>query len=91
MSLAAALDLSARPHRVLLGTEVLSVQQHFPDALLCDELQSSKHDRFFFPQISGLVIEKTTSWEVCAVGVQVGVGCGKPDYSRVGEGALPAA
>lgn len=92
MSLAAALDLSARSHHISLGTEVLLVRQHFPDTLLCAGLQSSKQDRSLSPQTSGLVMEETASWEVCptrAIGAQVGVDCGKPDCSQAGGGALP--
>lgn len=61
MSLAATLDLSARSYRVPLDSEVLLVQQHFSDALLCPGLQSSKQDRSL-----SLVMEKASSWAVCS-------------------------
>lgn len=61
MSLAATLDLSARSYHVPHGSEVLLVQQHFSDALLCAGRQSSKQDRSL-----SLVMEKTSSWVVCS-------------------------
>lgn len=85
MSLSDTLSLSARPHHIPLGAEVLLTQQHFPDVLLCAQLQQYKQDRFLSPQAYGLAVENAAARKCvhgqlsCCSGR---VGCGETDAAK---------
>lgn len=91
MSLSDTPSLSARPHRIPLGAEVLLAQQHFPDVLLCAGLQRYKQVSSLSPQACGLAVENAAARKgvhgqlSCCSGR---VGCGKT-CSQAGEGTLP--